>query len=52
MLDASGQLITASVSTSQNIAILRLMESGIGSPDRQTIASGTMPELRSAATEC
>ena len=49
---ASGQLITASSSTSQNRAILRLMPSGTGTEARHTIASGWMPTWRRAATLC
>ena len=43
---------TASSSTSHMRLTLRLSPSLIGRSDRQTIASGWMPMLRSAATEC
>ena len=43
---------TASMSTSHMLAILRLMPSWIGRSERHTIASGVMPIVRSACTEC
>ncbi len=49
---ASGAETTASSSTSHIRLTLRLIPSLIGRSDRQTIASGWMPMLRSAATEC
>jgi len=44
--------ITASASTSHISEILRFNGSGISRSDRQINASGWMPMLRSAATEC
>jgi len=52
MLGASGAATTASRSTSQYSESLCLSESGISRSARQTSASGWMPMLRSAATEC
>ena len=52
MLGASGAATTASVSTSHIEAILRFTPAGISRSARQTSASGWMPMLRSAATEC
>ena len=52
MLGASAAATTASASTSHISEILRLTLSGISRSERQTIASGWMPMLRSAATEC
>src|ERR687894_700982 len=52
MLGASAAEITASRSTSQYSASLCLVLSGISRSERHTIASGEMPMLRSAATEC
>ena len=52
MLGASFAVTTPSTSTSQNSAILRLIDSGTSRSARSTIASGWMPMLRSAATEC
>jgi hypothetical protein len=52
MLGASTAAITASSSTSHISEILRLTGPGIGRSARQTMASGWMPMLRSAATEC
>src|ERR1051325_4885881 len=44
--------MTASESTSHIRPILRLRSSGISRSARQTSASGWIPMLRSAATEC
>ena len=49
---ASTAATTASSSTSHIEAILRLTPSGMSRSARQTMASGWMPMLRSAATEC
>ena len=49
---ASGVEITASASTSHISEILRLRFSGMSRSERQISASGWMPMLRSAATEC
>ena len=49
---ASTAATTASSSTSHISAILRLTPPGMSRSARQTIASGWMPMLRSAATEC
>lgn len=43
---------TAASSTSHISEILRLMEVGTSRSARSTMASGWMPMLRSAATEC
>ena len=52
MLGASGALMTASSGTSQNRLILRRAASSMGRSLRTTMASGTMPRLRSSATLC
>ena len=52
MLGASLAVTTPSTSTSHMSAILRLVASGTSRSARSTIASGWMPMLRSAATEC
>lgn len=52
MLGASIAETTASSSTSHMRLILRLIEVLTGRSERRTIASGWMPMLRSAATEC
>ena len=52
MLAASTQVMTASRSTSHIAAIFVLMDSGRSRSARHTMASGWMPMLRSAATEC
>ena len=52
MLGASIADTTPSGSTSHISEILRLSPSGISRSERHTIASGWMPMLRSAATEC
>ena len=52
MLGASGQEITASSSTSHISESLCLTFSGMSRSLRHTIASGWMPMLRRAATEC
>jgi len=49
---ASGVDTTASSSTSHIMLIFRFSPPLIGRSDRHTIASGWMPMLRSAATEC
>lgn len=52
MLAASMAETTASSSTSHIRLILRLIAFVTGRSERRTIASGWMPMLRSAATEC
>ncbi len=52
MLGTSTALTTAPSSTSHMSAILRLFDSVTGRSLRRTSASGWMPMLRSAATEC
>ncbi len=52
MLGASVAETTASASTSHISEILRFTLSGISRSERHTMASGVMPMLRSAATEC
>jgi hypothetical protein len=52
MLGASVAETTASASTSHIRAILRLTFSGSSRSLRHTSASGAMPMLRNAATEC
>ncbi|CAM5621787.1 hypothetical protein SRIMM317S_05218 [Streptomyces rimosus subsp. rimosus] len=52
MEGASGQAMTAASSTSHISEILRLMAVGTSRSARSTMASGWMPMLRSAATEC
>ena len=52
MLGASLAVTTPSTSTSHMSAILRFVASGTSRSARSTIASGWMPMLRSAATEC
>jgi hypothetical protein len=52
MLGASDADTTASASTSHISEILRLTFSGISRSLRHTMASGVMPMLRRAATEC
>ena len=52
MDSASTADTTASSSTSHIRLILRFSPSLIGRSERHTIASGWMPMLRSAATEC
>jgi hypothetical protein len=49
---ASGQEMTPSASTSHIRLILRLRFAPISRSERQTSASGWMPMLRRAATEC
>ncbi len=52
MLGASLAVTTACGSTSHMSAILFLTDAGMSRSARHTIASGWMPMLRSAATEC
>ncbi len=52
MSAASGALMTASRGTSQNRLILRRAASSMGRSLRTTMASGTIPRLRSSATLC
>jgi hypothetical protein len=52
MLGASTAATTASTSTSHISEIFRLTFSGISRSARHTTASGAIPMLRSAATEC
>ena len=52
MLGASAADTTASRSTSQYSDSLTLSFSGISRSERQTSASGWIPMLRRAATEC
>ncbi len=52
MLGASTAETTASASTSHIRLILFFRPWVMGRSERQTIASGWMPMLRSAATEC
>ncbi len=52
MEGASAQVTTASMSTSHIEEIFDFTEAGSARSARSTIASGWMPMLRSAATEC
>ena len=52
MLGASLAVTTPSTSTSHISAILRFVASGTSRSARRTMASGWMPMLRRAATEC
>lgn len=51
-LSASAAFTTAETGTSHSRLILCFRSSEIGDSDRQTMASGWMPRLRSSVTEC